>query len=50
MAGAIGVILLKYYIPSYLAEKGKNLATKEDVEAITRKVESVRHEYSTLVE
>ncbi len=23
--------LLKWYLPSYLAEKGKNLATKEDV-------------------
>lgn len=50
VAGVIAMFLLRHYIPSYLAEKGKNLATKEDIEAITRKVEGVRHEYSTLVE
>jgi len=33
-----------------LTEKGRNLATKEDIAAITREVEQVRHEYTTLVE
>ena len=34
--------LFKNYLPSYFDEKGKNLATKEDVGAITKIVESVR--------
>lgn len=29
-------------IPSYMEEKGKNLATKQDVEEITRKTEQVQ--------
>jgi hypothetical protein len=36
--------LLKSYLPSYFQEKGKNLATKEDVEEITRKMEGVKAE------
>ncbi len=35
---------VKAAIASYSTEKGKNLATKEDVEAITRKVEGVKDE------
>ena len=35
-------LLLKQTLPSYLAEKGKNLATREDIEVITQKVEAVR--------
>jgi hypothetical protein len=42
--------LLKSYLSSYVEEKGKNLATKEDVGAITREVERVRHDYSALLE
>lgn len=42
--------LVKWYLPSYLTEKGKNLATKEDLAAITREVESVRHEYAVRLE
>ena len=34
------------FLPSYFGEKGKNLATKEDIEAITTKVEAIRAEYS----
>jgi len=37
----IGGLLLKGYLPSYAREKGKNLATKEDIEVITDKVEAV---------
>ena len=31
--------------PSYAAQKGKNLATKEDIEEITKKVEGVKAAY-----
>lgn len=36
---------IKNYLPSYMEEKGKNLATKEDIEAITRKTEEVQREF-----
>lgn len=39
-------LLLKSFLPKYLEEKGKNLATKEDIEEITQKVESVKAEIS----
>ena len=35
---------------AYLAEKAKNTATREDIEAITAKVESVRHSYLERIE
>ena len=42
--------LLILYIKGYSNEKGKNLATKEDIEDITRKIENVKvelqHSYS----
>lgn len=38
-------ILTKYYLPSYLNKKGENLATKEDIEEITRKTEAVQKEF-----
>lgn len=46
---AIGVALLLWrsFFPSYLSEKGKNLATKEDIAGITRQVEDVKELYST---
>ena len=34
------------YFKSYLNEKGKNLATKEDVEQITTKIEAIKTEFS----
>ncbi len=49
--GALSVLsfiagfFIKSYFPSYLSEKGKNLATKEDIREITDKIESVRFEY-----
>lgn len=43
-------LILQRFLPSYFSEKAKNLATKEDVAAITEEVERVRHEYSALVE
>ncbi len=50
VAGVVVFSILKYYIPSYLSEKGKNLATKEDIAEITREIEGVRVQYSMLVE
>ena len=32
------------YLPSYFNEKAKNLATKEDIEGITTKIENVKFE------
>ena len=41
----ITVVAVRFYIPTYLGEKGKNLATKEDIAGITRIVESTKSEY-----
>ena len=45
----IGGLLLGYQ-KSYFKEKGKNLATKEDIEEITKKVEEVKSFYSQQLE
>lgn len=37
----IGYFLIKNLLPNYFAEKGKNLATKEDIEEITKKIKTV---------
>ena len=48
----IGLIILglyiKTYLPKYIEEKAKNLATKEDVGEITSKIEKVKREYDVL--
>lgn len=45
----LGTTWLVYYVkaglPAYLAEKGKNLATKEDVAHLTEIVERVRLQF-----
>ncbi len=49
----IGIILLlyfKFFIPSYLKEKGKNLATKEDIKEITKLVEDIKHSNNSSIE
>lgn len=38
--------LLGAYLSSYIKEKGKNVATKEDVAKITKEIESVKYEYT----
>lgn len=38
-------LYIKNYLPSYMNEKGKNLATKEDIEEITRKTEEVQDQF-----
>lgn len=43
-------LLLKDGLPSYAKEKFKNLATKEDIEGITLKVESVRDVFAKSLE
>lgn len=43
----IGVgLLVKFYLPSYFKEKGKNLATKEDIGGIEKEIQEVRSKYS----
>lgn len=39
------VLFIKHLFPSYMREKGKNLATKEDIQEITRKTEEVQKEF-----
>lgn len=45
----IGIVILyftmKNLLPSYFNEKGKNLATKEDIREITEMVENVKHSF-----
>jgi len=47
IVGALG-FMLRGFFTSYGSEKGKNLATKQDVEQITSQVESVRASVQTL--
>ena len=41
----IAGLFIKNYLPSYMNEKGKNLATKEDIQEITQKAEAVQQEF-----
>ena len=50
LGAGIVYFLLKSFLPSYLSEKGKNLATKEDIASITDKVESVKTDYAKVIE
>jgi hypothetical protein len=50
IGGGIIFLLIKSYIPSYLTEKGKNLATKEDIAAITDEIEGVKIGYASVLE
>lgn len=38
-------LLVRHYLSSYVEEKAKNLATKEDIADITREIEEVKHLY-----
>lgn len=47
----VGILaLLGGFLGSYLRTKGKNLATKQDTEEITKKVESIKAEYAKQLE
>jgi hypothetical protein len=39
-------LFLKFSIPSYASEKGKNLATKQDIGEITNEIEKARSEHT----
>jgi hypothetical protein len=43
-------LVLRIYLPTYFAAKARNLAKKEDIEDLTRKVELVKHEFTAEVE
>jgi len=42
--------LFSGYLAKYFTKKGENLATKEDIEAITSKIESVKYDYANQLE
>ena len=46
VASVIVFLFLKSFLPSYLSQKAKNFATKEDVEFITKKIEGVKRQYA----
>lgn len=50
VAGVIVFLLVKFFLPGYLSEKGKNLATKEDIAEITKEIEEVKSTYNQLLE
>lgn len=50
LAGIGSLFIFRKYLFSYSSEKGKNLATKEDIQEITRKIESVKSVYSVDLE
>lgn len=51
LAVLLGLVAFgKLYFPSYLKEKAKNLAKKEDLVGITDKVEAVKNTYASEVE
>jgi len=43
---AVGGFLFGKFFPSYFSEKGKNLATKEDISQITNSIENVKSIYN----
>ncbi|MEN6668908.1 hypothetical protein AAJP47_00855 [Psychrobacter sp. B38] len=45
LLGIASLFIFRKYLFSYSSEKGKNLATREDIEEITRKIENVKSEY-----
>jgi len=40
------IFIMQKSLPAYLVEKGKNLATKEDIERLTKLTESIRSQFS----
>jgi hypothetical protein len=48
LVAGVAVLLWHQFFPSYLQEKGKNLATKEDIAQITKQVEEVKDLYAKL--
>ncbi len=50
VAGVVVFLLIRHFLPGYLSEKGKNLATREDIAEITNEIEQVRSQYAVLLE
>ena len=50
VCGLIVFLFIKSFIPSYLSQKAANLATKEDIAAVTKEVEEVKSQYAVLLE
>lgn len=48
--GSLVGTFLSSLIKSYLTEKGRNLATKQDIELITNKIEGVKESYNIALE
>lgn len=46
----ISGLLIKIYLPGYIGEKAKNLATKEDIADITSRIEQVKVDYAKQLE
>jgi len=51
---AVGAVLFgtfgRKFLDSYLSEKGKNLATREDIEKVTDQIEAIKAQYALLIE
>ena len=50
LAACVVILALRAFLPKYIEEKAKNLATKEDVGDITATIERVRSQYATDLE
>lgn len=50
ISGIVTGLLASNFIPRYLGKKAENLATKEDISEITKKIETVRHDYASQLE
>jgi hypothetical protein len=50
VVGFLAGLFIRQLLPSYFTEKGKNIATKEDIEEITDKVERVKSQYAAELE
>ncbi len=44
----VGGLILRNFLPKYFEEKARNLATREDIEEITRRIETVKSEVSRM--
>jgi hypothetical protein len=50
VTGCVVFGLLRFLLPGYLGEKGKNLATREDIGHITAEIEKVKTQYARQLE
>lgn len=48
--GGMVFYLVRVFLPSYLNEKAKNLATREDIAQVTHEIERTKIQYSVLIE